>query len=184
MGDIAELKAFVAQMATDNARLIAALNAHPGAGHVAPPALPDAAQLRAEKLAKLSLALRKSGKLKDFKDSQQSNVREWLKRFDQELMQLKKMSGINDALSDREYVDSLKDKLDYSVVKRLDTAFPNKDPALTWDDVTKVQLHGVLVEEYGSKETDVSAVLLQFGQDRLKKTPDMSVAKFYHLWLV
>ena len=106
-----------------------------------------------------------------------------VKRFDQELIQLKKMSGINDDLNDREYVDSLKDKLDYSVVKRLDTAFPNKDPALTWDHVTKVQLHGVLVEEYGTKETDVSAVLLQFGPNRLKKTADMSVAKFYHLWL-
>ena len=56
MGDIAELKSLAAQMATDNARLIAALSAHPGAGY-APPALPDAAQLRAEKLAKLSLAL-------------------------------------------------------------------------------------------------------------------------------
>ena len=32
-------------------------------------------------------------------------------------------------------------------------------------------------------ETDVSAVLLQFGPNRLKKAPDMSVAKFYHLWL-
>ena len=48
-------------------------------------------------------------------------MREWLKRFDQELLQLRKMSGINDALNDREYVDSLKDKLDYIVVKRLDT---------------------------------------------------------------
>ena len=131
MGDIAELKALVAQMATDKARLIAALSAHPGAGH-APPALPDAAQLRAEKLAKLSLTLRKSGKLRDFKDSQQSNVREWVKRFDQEIEQLKKMSGINDALTDREYCDSLKDKLDYSVVKCLDSAFPTKDPVLTW----------------------------------------------------
>ena len=189
MGDIAELKQLVATMAADTAKLIAAISANPAAaavapahGHVAPPA-PDPAQLRAEKLAKLSLALRKSGKLKDFKDAQQSNVREWLKRFDQELLQLSKMSGINDALTDREYVDSLKDKLDYTVVKRLDTAFPNKDPALTWNNVTKVQLHGVLIEEYGSKETDVSAVLLQFGPNRLKKTPDMSVAKFYHLWL-
>ena len=46
MGDIEDLKALVAQMATDNARLIAALSAHPGAGHGGPP---DAAQLRAEK---------------------------------------------------------------------------------------------------------------------------------------
>ena len=40
----------------------------------------------------------------------------------------------------------------------------------------------MLIEEYGSNETDVSSVLLQFGPNRLKKTPDTSVAKFFHLW--
>ena len=38
-------------------------------------------------------------------------------------------------------------------------------------------------EEYGSKVADVCEVLLQFGLSRLKKTPEMSVAKFAHLWL-
>ena len=40
----------------------------------------------------------------------------------------------------------------------------------------------MLIEEYGSNKTDVSSVLLQFGPNRLKKTPDTSVAKFFHLW--
>ena len=56
-------------------RLIAALAEErwlPG-GH-AP--LPDAAALRLDRLAKMSLALRKSSKVKDFKDTQESNIRE------------------------------------------------------------------------------------------------------------
>ena len=91
------------QMVSENAtqkanigRLIAAMAANnPPAGG---PGAPNVAQLRAEKLSKLSLALCKSGKLKDFKDSQDSNVHGWLKPFDQEILQLKKMSDIIDDL--------------------------------------------------------------------------------------
>ena len=206
MSEIEELKALVNRMATDaarrdeeaakraenmaiqaakmqeeNAKLIAALANQPQVVQQVGQA-PNAAAVRNEKLAKLSLALRKSGKVKDFKDTQENNVREWLKRFDQELLALKRMSGIDNDLQRSEIIDCMKDKLDYSVIKRLDTAFQAKDPPLTWAAVTKVQLQTVLIEEYGSRETDVSSVLLQFGSSRLKKKPDMSVAKFFHLW--
>ena len=67
-------------------------------------------------------------------------------------------------------------------VKREDTAFQAKEVPLTWDAVIYAELQTVLMEEYGSKMTDVSAVLLQFGPNRLKKTSEMSVAKFLHLW--
>ena len=159
MADIEELKLLVARMATENAKLVAALANQPRAGG----APVNAAAVRSEKLAKLSLALRKSGKIKDFKDTEDSNVREWLKRFDQELLSLKKMCGIDDDLQRSEVIDCLRDKLDYSVVRRLDTAFQSKDPVLTWEAVTKAELQAVLMEEYSSKETDVSAVLLQLG---------------------
>ena len=53
---------------------------------------------------------------------------EWLKRFEQEVLQLKKMSGIADDLSREEYIECIKDKLDFRVVKRLDTAFPTRAP--------------------------------------------------------
>ncbi len=42
--------------------------------------------IRAEKFSKLALALRKSGKVKDFKEGQDSSVEDWLKRFDQEVI--------------------------------------------------------------------------------------------------
>ena len=124
MAEIEEMKELVTKMAQESVkqkqdinRLIAALaeeRRHPG-GH-AP--LPDAAALHLDKLAKMSLALRKNSKVKDFKDTQESNIREWLKRFDQEIVQLKKMSGIADELQRVEYVDLIRDKLDFTVLKR------------------------------------------------------------------
>ena len=60
--------------------------------------------------------------------------------------------------------------------------FAAKNPVWTWVNVTKDELHKCLQDEFGSKETDVSAVLLQFGPSRLKKTPEMSVSEFFHLW--
>ena len=97
-------------------------------------------------------------------------------------MTLKRMSGINDALTREEIVECFKDKLEYAVVRRLDTAFAAKDAPWTWNAVTYDQLKSIMKEEYGSKIADVSEVLLQFGPSRLKKTPKMSVAKFAHLW--
>ena len=84
-----------------------------------------------------------------------------------------RLSGIQDALNDREYVECIKHRLDFDLMQRLDTAFPSRNahPAMTWDNVTKEQLHEVLRHEFWSKETDVSSVLLQFGPSRLKKTP-------------
>ena len=194
MSEVAELRALVAKMAEsqnkmaeENAKLITALNTQQraGAGGRQPlqvGALPNEAAIRAEKLQKLSLALRKSNKIKDFTDTQTTSIREWLRRFEAELMALKKMSGINDDLQRDEVIECIKDRLDYSVTQRLETAFQAKEPQLTWGAVTLVELKKVLLEEYDSKETDVSAVLIQFGPNRLKKTADMSVDKFFHLW--
>ena len=53
----------------------------------------------------------------------------------------------------------------------------------TWEKVTYDQLKAILREECASKITQVSEVLLQFGPTHLKKTPEMSVAKFTHNWL-
>ena len=100
-----------------------------GGGGRAPAA--DPAVIRAEKVSKLGLALRKSQKVKDFKETQECSMKEWLKRFDQELLTLKKMSGIADNLTREEIVECLRDKLDYSVIKRLNTVFQAKVPALT-----------------------------------------------------
>ena len=172
----------IARMTEQNARLIEALaNRRPaeGLGGVVAPA-PDPAVVRSEKLARLGQALRKSTKVKDFSDT--CKIREWLRRFDRELVALKKMYGIAVALQRNEWIDCIGDKLEYSVITRLETWFKTKRPVITWANVTKIQIETALIEEYGKGETDVSAVLCQFGPNRLRKAADMSVAKFYHLW--
>ena len=56
-------------MADENAKLIDALNLRGGG---------DAGLTRPEKLSKLGLALRKSYKVKDFKEARDCTVKEWL----------------------------------------------------------------------------------------------------------
>ena len=142
---------------------------------------PTAEAIREEKLSKLNLALRKSSKIKEYKDTQEMNIKEWLKKYEEEILVLKRMSGIEDNLSSDEKVLMLKDKLDYHVIKRVDTAFRNEGHA--WDTVTYNELTKLLKEEFGGKVAEVCEVLMQFGPNRLKKTSDMSVAKFTHQWL-
>ena len=87
-----------------------------------------------------------------------------------EVEAIKKIAGLDGNLERQEYVDLLKGKLDYQVLRRLDTAFPARNPVLAWNTVTKVQLHKCLMDEFGPRESDVSAVLLQFGPGRCGKS--------------
>ena len=104
-------------------------------------------------------------------------------KFDQEITTLKRYSGITDDLSRDEWVELFKDKLDHQVVKRVNTTFAAKSPdPWNWNEVTQEQLLDIMKQEYGKKTTEVSEVLLQFGPDRMKKPPEMSIAKFLHPW--
>ena len=174
----------IAKMTEQNNRLIDALAGQPQVAQqqaaIGPQQQANPAAVREDKLAKLSQALRKSTKVKDF--SEGGKIREWLKKLDQEIKALKKMYGIADDLQREEWLVCIRDKLEYDVGKRLETTFKTKNPVITWEIVTKVQMEAILIDEYGKGETDVSAVLCQFGPNRLRKTEDMNVAKFYHLW--
>ena len=68
-----------ADLMKQNQELIAALASNRGAS-------PSAEAIRAEKLAKSNLALRKSTKLKDFRDTQDGSIKKWLKKLDQEFL--------------------------------------------------------------------------------------------------
>ena len=149
---------------------------------VVQPAQQDPQAVRAERIQRLTLGLRKSNKIRDFKDTAESDIRLWLQRFDFEIAALKVMVGINDDLSRDEIIPLLKDKLDYTIVKRLDSVFTQRNPVLQWNAVTKDQLHKCLIEEFGSKQNDISQVLAQFGPNRFKKSPNMSVSEFYYKW--
>ena len=89
------------------------------------------AAARADKVAKLGNALRKSYKVKEFRETHDFSIKEWMTRFDQEITALKKMNGIVGDLTCDEIVELFKDNLDYAVVKRLDTAFAAKNPQWT-----------------------------------------------------
>ena len=89
MGDIEELKELVASQVRESiaaqkrvddliAELARVRVAAPG-GAVHPDAV---AAARAEKVSKLAIALRKSYKVKEFKDTNEGSVKEWLNRFD------------------------------------------------------------------------------------------------------
>ena len=155
MGDeneeIAELKKLVQQQtreAVDAQRRVDNLIAEMARQRGPAPA-PDAdavARARAEKISKLSVSLRKSYKVKEFKDTNEGSVKEWLTKFDQEILTLKKMSGIADDLTCEEVVELFKDRLEYQVVKRLDTAFSAKEPPWTWAEVTYDQLKAIMKE--------------------------------------
>ena len=55
---------------------------------------------RAERISRMQLNLRKSNKLKEFKESTETGaVKEWLSRFETEIKTLKKMARITDDLS-------------------------------------------------------------------------------------
>ena len=133
-------------------------------------------------MAKLGAALRKSQKIKDFKEGDIA-IKEWLRRWELEVDALKKMYGIPDALTREEGIGIFKDKLDFTVVKHLDLAFAGRDPVVTWANVTWQGLTDILKDEFGPKVSQVGEVLMQFGPGRFKKTSEMSVASFTHDWV-
>ena len=92
---------------------------------------PDPAVVRAEKIMKLGIALRKSTKLKEYKEDGDCSVKEWIRRLEHEVIALKKMCGIDGDLERAEGIEMFKDRLDYTVIKRIDTAFATKDPVWT-----------------------------------------------------
>merc|ERR1712030_87238 len=96
MGDIPELANLVSSLLTSNAegQVAADQRQHELIAQVLA-ARPDAAALRADKIAKLGAALRKSTKIKDFKEGE-SSIKEWLRRWEHEVESLKKMCGIPD----------------------------------------------------------------------------------------
>ena len=97
--------------------------------NVEPPVVADAVA-RAEKVQKLALNMRKSNRFKPFKVTSDSDVKLFLKKFDEELQSLKSMVGIGNALTKEEFVPILKASLDFSVIERVNQVLTNTDN--TW----------------------------------------------------
>ena len=168
------------------ASLVETIKAMPGVqGPIAvdmrPAQPPTAAEIRAEKVQRLAVSMRKSNRVKPFKFD--SDILVFLKRFQEELTSLKSITGIDFQLSKDEYIPILRVSLDFAVLDRLEQRFKRDDQnVITWAAVTIDELHKVMKEEFGQKQTDVAEVLGQFGQSRLVKSPDKSVKDHFFEW--
>ena len=136
--------------------------------------------IRAEKVQKLTFNLCKSSKLKPFKISQ--DVKMFQKLFIEQLTIMKAAVGITDDLSREEYIPIFRSCLDFPVVERVGVAMAGLVPKKTWADVTIAEMTKLMVDEFGSKQTDVANVLELFGPHRLCKKPDESVSEFFFRW--
>ena len=184
MGDNAELLAqLVANSQRQDARIAALLEQlkqPPPVQVQYIPAAPNDAEVRAEKLQKINLNIRKSNRLKPFKVSNDSDIKLFLKKFDEELQNMKVMAGLNGNLTKEEYVPVFRACLDYPIVERVGQVLTSKGK--TWDNIPIDDLIVIMKDEFGSKQTDVANVLKQFGPQRLAKRPDESVAEHYFRW--
>ena len=125
------------------------------------PAAVAAEAIRAEKVQKLALNMRKSNRFKIFKVTTDSDVKLFIKNFDEELKSLKLMVGIDDNLTKEEYIPIFRASLDFSVIERVEQGLTKNNK--TWDDLSIEDLIKLMKDEFGTKQTDVANVLKQFG---------------------
>ena len=76
--------------------------------------------IRAEKVQRLALNMRKSNRIKIFKANNDSDIKLFIKKFDEELKSLKLMVGIVDDLTKEEYVPIFRASLDFTVIERVE----------------------------------------------------------------
>ena len=147
------------------------------------PAQVEADVVRAEKVQKLAMCMRKSNRIKVFRHTNDSDIRKYIKKFDEELKSLKPMVGINNDLTRAEYVPLFRAALDFNVLERVEQVFvQDANNIKTWAAISIDDLHKLMVSEFGVKYTDVANVLQQFGPSRLQKSADKSVSEFYFEW--
>ena len=116
------------------------------------PAGPADADIRAEKVQKINFNIRKSNRLKPFRVSADSDIKLFLKRFDEELQNMKAMVGLNGVLTKEEYVPIFRACLDFPIVERVGQVLTSMGK--TWDNITIAELTKLMKDEFGSKQTD------------------------------
>ena len=137
----------------------------------------DAAQIRKDLVQKLTLNFHKVRKTK-YKVSH--DIKLFLKVFEEEIVTAKSGVGFKEDLKKEEWVPIFRASLDFPVVERVKVLLKGK--AKDWDTIEIKDLKQIMLDEFGSKQTDVAQVLNMFGQHRLVKKPDESVTEFYFRW--
>ena len=179
-----EQQATILQQQNQITGLIEAIKLMPGVQHpvavTVEPAVIAPDVIRAEKVQRLALNMRKSNRIKIFKANNDSDIKLFIKKFDEELKSLKLMVGLADDLTKEEYVPIFRASLDFTVIERVEQVL--KKVAKTWATISINDLLKLMKDEFGAKHTDVANVLKQFGPSRLTKSPDKSVQDFYFEW--
>ena len=140
----------------------------------------SAEEIRKEKTTNVYQNLQKTPKIKDFKLSTQENIREWMLKINNTIESLSTAVNIKVTdIKDVEYVNMIKSKLDYVIITELNLKFVAHDSILKWETITKAELNAILIDQFGIREPEVSAVLRIFGSNRLKKTTNIDVRNFY-----
>ena len=149
----------------------------------------NAVQDDAQKWEKLYSMIKHKSKIVNFNPSNQSNkenIRDFLEKFWGDVSgsarNLCQWDLDKKPLTDLQYSELLKLKLDYSVQKEVYQKFESCNPKLTRATVTRDRLDEILYELYGNKKPQISNVLEIFGSNRLKKSSETSVISFNCQW--
>ena len=133
---------------------------------------------------KLHGLVSKSRELKSFSEASNVPIRTWLNKYMARLKDLAKTQCdlllVDAPLTDNEFSDFVTVKLDFEAKKRLETVFSLKEPQLTWENVTEVQLKALMIKEFGQSEPEVSMFLKCFGPKGFSKTSDQTVSQYRH----
>ena len=80
------------------------------------------------------MCMSKSNRIKVFKHTNDSDIRKYIKKFDEELKSLKPMVGIDNALIQAEYVPLFRAALDFNVLERVEQVFvQDANNIKTWE---------------------------------------------------
>ena len=124
----------------------------------------DPAQVRKDQVLKITQNFNKVKKLK-YKVTH--DVKLFLKMFDEEIINARASVGLKEDLEKKEWVPIFRASLDFPVVERVKVLLTGKGK--TWDDIEIKDLRQLMLDEFGSRQTDVAQVLNLFGQHRLVK---------------
>ena len=94
--------------------------------------------IRAEKVQKLAFNMRKSNRFKIFKVHADSDVKLFIKKFDEELKSLKIIVGIDDDLTQEEYIPIFRASLDFPFIERVEQVLTKLQK--TWANVSIADL--------------------------------------------
>ena len=141
---------------------------------------PDVDQnvVRSDKIQKLNLNMRRSQRVKPYKVSGDIDIKLFLKKFDEELINIKALVGLaGENLEKDEWVPIFRSCLEFPVVERVEQILTSQ--AKKWEDMTEDLLVKLMKEEFGEKQTEVAKVISMFGTQRLTKSPNEKVSDFY-----